>query len=310
MTDPTVGVRTCKACATPLPPYSGSGRVRVFCSLACRKRSYRGSADHTIACATCSAPFTSRNAKAKYCSPVCREPEAKRCTTDGCDRPLRARGLCGMCWKRAYGKRTRYLITCVVCGEQHQSERPDGKYCSDRCKGTAHARRGAGPHSKIPPGHPAHPQWQGRLLPALYAPRRHRRELALPVRPLRRRWYAGQCRRCSAWFIDDQPARNYCSHRCGKGDAKDRYRARKSNAFVENVYRVRVFTRDGWRCQLCNKKTKPNEVVPHPLAPVIDHIIPLARGGTHEPTNVQCAHFMCNSLKGDRGEPHQIMLIG
>jgi 5-methylcytosine-specific restriction endonuclease McrA len=40
--------------------------------------------------------------------------------------------------------------------------------------------------------------------------------------------------------------------------------------------------------------------VPDRLAPTIDHIVPLARGGTHEPSNVQSAHFICNALKGDR----------
>lgn len=311
MTDPTVGVPACKACDVPLPAPSERGQARIYCSLACKKRSSRGSTDHHLTCARCSTPFASRNAKSKYCSPECQEPDiTKRCTAEGCSRPLRARGLCSMCWKRAFGKRTKYTITCVVCTQTHQSARPDGKYCSDQCKGRAHALRGAGPHTKIPGRHPAHPQWRGRLLPVAYTPRRRTAGQASPLQPLRRRWYAGQCRRCSAWFIDDQPARNYCSHRCYKGDAKDRYRARKYGAFVEAVYRKRIFERDGWRCQLCGKQTKQDAIVPDPRAPVIDHIIPLARGGTHEPVNTQCAHFMCNSLKGDRGGNEQLALIG
>jgi 5-methylcytosine-specific restriction endonuclease McrA len=47
--------------------------------------------------------------------------------------------------------------------------------------------------------------------------------------------------------------------------------------------------------------------VPEPLAPTIDHIIALANGGTHEPTNVQCAHFICNATKGAR-EQQQLVL--
>jgi len=35
------------------------------------------------------------------------------------------------------------------------------------------------------------------------------------------------------------------------------------------------------------------------LAPVIDHIVPLALGGEHAHYNVQAAHFMCNSEKRD-----------
>jgi 5-methylcytosine-specific restriction endonuclease McrA len=36
------------------------------------------------------------------------------------------------------------------------------------------------------------------------------------------------------------------------------------------------------------------------MSPTIDHILPLARGGTHEPSNVQAAHFGCNAAKGAR----------
>jgi 5-methylcytosine-specific restriction endonuclease McrA len=56
---------------------------------------------------------------------------------------------------------------------------------------------------------------------------------------------------------------------------------------------------------------KRDKVVPHPKAPVLDHILPLAQGGTHEPTNVQCAHFMCNSIKRDTVPAvMQLMLFG
>lgn len=45
-----------------------------------------------------------------------------------------------------------------------------------------------------------------------------------------------------------------------------------------------------------------NTTVPHPLSPTLDHITPLAEGGEHTPENVQLAHFICNSHKGD-GSP-------
>ena len=40
--------------------------------------------------------------------------------------------------------------------------------------------------------------------------------------------------------------------------------------------------------------------VPALDAPVIDHTIPLAKGGVHGPTNWQTAHFWCNSVKADK----------
>ena len=36
-----------------------------------------------------------------------------------------------------------------------------------------------------------------------------------------------------------------------------------------------------------------------PTYPTLDHIIPLAKGGTHTWNNVQCACAMCNSEKRD-----------
>lgn len=63
---------------------------------------------------------------------------------------------------------------------------------------------------------------------------------------------------------------------------------------VKDIYR-----RDGWICQLCMKPVDRSAKVPDAKAPTLDHIIPLAKGGTHEPRNVQLAHFECNWKKRD-----------
>lgn len=63
--------------------------------------------------------------------------------------------------------------------------------------------------------------------------------------------------------------------------------------------RIAVYKRDGWTCQICHEPVDPDAVVPAPLAPTIDHKIPLAAGGEHAPHNWQCAHFQCNSAKRD-----------
>jgi 5-methylcytosine-specific restriction endonuclease McrA len=43
------------------------------------------------------------------------------------------------------------------------------------------------------------------------------------------------------------------------------------------------------------------KAVPHPKAPTIDHIIPLAHGGDDTRANVQLAHFLCNASAGITG---------
>jgi 5-methylcytosine-specific restriction endonuclease McrA len=40
----------------------------------------------------------------------------------------------------------------------------------------------------------------------------------------------------------------------------------------------------------------------------LDHIVPLARGGTHEPRNVQVSHARCNNRKYSTG-PGQPRLL-
>ncbi|MFF4392380.1 HNH endonuclease [Streptomyces sp. NPDC001552] len=85
-----------------------------------------------------------------------------------------------------------------------------------------------------------------------------------------------------------------------KADRSSIRRARQRTAFVAPVSRVRIFERDDWICQLCHKALDPSALVPDPLAPTLDHITPLANGGTHEPANVQAAHFLCNSTKSNR----------
>lgn len=126
-----------------------------------------------------------------------------------------------------------------------------------------------------------------------------------------RTWVAGNCCRCGDWFtIIDQLENRYCSTRCARADGRDRRRARKREAFVENVYRAKVFERDGWRCQICRRKVDRSKAVPHPKAPTLDHIIPLAKGGTHEPRNAQLACFACNCRKSDQLTGDQLLLIG
>lgn len=68
---------------------------------------------------------------------------------------------------------------------------------------------------------------------------------------------------------------------------------------MSEVNRAEIFNRDRWTCQLCLKPVDGQLRSPHPMAASLDHVIPLARGGTHEPSNCQLAHHICNSVKSD-----------
>lgn len=80
-----------------------------------------------------------------------------------------------------------------------------------------------------------------------------------------------------------------------------RRRALLASARVDKVDPHAVHERDGWRCHLCSKLTDRRVSVPHPKAPTLDHLIPLAAGGDHSYVNVATAHFSCNTRRQDRG---------
>lgn len=67
---------------------------------------------------------------------------------------------------------------------------------------------------------------------------------------------------------------------------KQRYRARKRDAWVEDVDRSAVLERDGWRCGICGKRIPKHAKYPDPESASIDHVVPLSKGGTHEMKNV------------------------
>lgn len=87
---------------------------------------------------------------------------------------------------------------------------------------------------------------------------------------------------------------------------RDNHRARAKKYGCEydcSVTLPRLIKRDGLRCAICGGMCDPND---HSwskyfgaMSPTIDHIIPMAKGGGHTWDNVQVAHAICNSYKGD-----------
>jgi 5-methylcytosine-specific restriction endonuclease McrA len=117
------------------------------------------------------------------------------------------------------------------------------------------------------------------------------------------------CRRCGAEFRVTLGRRGsqriFCSAACtiahNKPIAAARRRARLKGCQLESVDRLVVFRRDGWMCHLCGVKTRRELMgTRHPLAPELDHVVPLAKGGAHTYANTACAHSKCNRAKGMR----------
>lgn len=58
-------------------------------------------------------------------------------------------------------------------------------------------------------------------------------------------------------------------------------------------------TNDGI-CPLCSVAIDRALAYPDPNSASVDHIVPLSKGGTHEQSNVQWTHLVCNKKKGAR----------
>lgn len=76
-----------------------------------------------------------------------------------------------------------------------------------------------------------------------------------------------------------------------------RFIARTRVVEVESFRNVDVFERDGWVCGICGGDVDRDLVWPDHMSASLDHIVPVSKGGTHTLDNVQCSHFICNSLK-------------
>ena len=110
---------TCRHCSSPLPEFGLSS----YCSKSCsnrasyarrrdginaerRKRNAERLAQVVKDCPQCGQSFTPENTVSqRFCSRRCnvayyRVSRVKRCSVEGCDRPLQARGMCGMHWRR------------------------------------------------------------------------------------------------------------------------------------------------------------------------------------------------------------------
>jgi len=87
-------------------------------------------------------------------------------------------------------------------------------------------------------------------------------------------------------------------------------RALKLKTIVENFNPNTILERDGYRCQLCRKKTRPDYNRFHPLFPNLDHIVPLNKGGPHTKKNTQCLCRQCNLEKNSTGNGDQLRLFG
>lgn len=105
----------------------------------------------------------------------------------------------------------------------------------------------------------------------------------------------------------------YCSEECGKKmqnrnkDIHRRHKIRENGKVDSDITLPKLFENYKGICSICGDKcnyddyieTKEGHFIAGDEYPSIDHIIPIAKGGTHTWNNVQLAHRKCNTIKRD-----------
>lgn len=249
-----------------------------------RRRRLSGFMRYSFDCAECGERTSNLRREARFCSTRCRR-RAERQRLDAAHAKLTA---CEHCGVEFMGVRTG-------SGQQ--------RYCSTGCslQASAITRRTwvcITPGCSAYPTHGAHRVDGGRCAPCQAAVEAERERKRREPKERKRIWFAGNCIQCGEPFVFNQPHNRTCSSRCCARYHADLRKYRKRAATVEEVWRPKVYERDGWCCRLCGEPVEREAVAPHPLAPTIDHIVPLALGGEHSYANVQLAHFRCNWQKG------------
>lgn len=131
-------------------------------------------------------------------------------------------------------------------------------------------------------------------------------------RPLFKDFVVASCRNCGKPFVKEGQSR-FCSDECRRSSSKaqryrhdDRRLRRKNASECDNITLDALINRDGLNCWICGEPCDLEDsfwidktFYAGNRYPSVDHVIPLAKGGTHTWDNVRVAHRICNSIKGD-----------
>lgn len=142
------------------------------------------------------------------------------------------------------------------------------------------------------------------------------KELKLKLKKLHKEMLAFEvvCAECGEIFKSNRKTAKYCSEKCQKrkrnrvGKLRRRKKLKSNGEIQEDITIEKLIKRDNNICYLCGEKCDSNDykintegyfIVGHKY-PSVEHVIPVANGGTHTWDNVKLSHHQCNSIKGTK----------
>lgn len=216
------------------------------------------------------------------------------CKTVGCERPATTRsGVCKPCWHHDYYLRNReYLL--AQASAWHRAN-PESVAASRERFRPAMAEYGktyyAANAAKIKAYHKAY--YQAHAVKLAAQTKAYRAANADAVKAMSAAHYAANpervIRRSKAWKLANPERASELSR-----ESIGRRRARKNGTIVTKADYAVILAKYGMRCHICGLDILTRADL-H-----FDHVIPLAKGGTHSPGNILPSHAFCNLSKGVR----------
>ena len=198
---------------------------------------------------------------------------------------------------------------CEWCGNEYYTGNGKAKYCSDKCRKEAYKEKQRQWRAEHPDylkkWHDDHPDYQKEwdAKHPHYGRDRSRKRRGTVI-------YKRVCVVCGQPFETPFPYALTCSKECSKMLHRDRHdhrldRLKKNGEVDTSITLERLIERDDGVCHICGGKIDKEDYsykdgyrVTGRSYPSIDHVIPIAMGGTHTWNNVKLAHMVCNAQKG------------
>jgi len=306
----------CRQCGKQIPIKAGKKQRKVYCSNLCRiKASTSQRKRYNKICKYCGKHYSTPRKVQKYCSRKC---EGSWLRQEAAKKRMR---ICQWCGKE--------FVMNFMSGKARSGEVQEGLFCSRKCRWDWVKER-TRTKNLI-----EHPQKHNiyfnicEICGKLYTAKnkldkycsyecRYKRAKTYMRMKYKEEWIPRvfKCKGCGRLVELEYGEKKsvFCSEQCAKryhhNSRRPKQRAEANGVYYEYVNPLKVFKRDGWKCQLCGKKLKPKDRGKFiDNAPELDHIIPWAKGGEHSYRNTQCTCRKCNGDKNDK-ELGQLRMFG
>lgn len=243
------------------------------------------------------------------------------CSVDGCGREHQSKGYCGMHYVRVRKYGTPYK-KCATCGSEMPENHGQAKYCDSDCRPRCKVEGCSNPYRSRDgycARHKALVRNNG--IPVgkhEWAPRSDQYTCVVCGTTFteadgRRKHCSNRCQQLDSTYRGSVPSLNFDCAMCGqhfKRDRKDSLHQRGDKKLCDRCRRHRekrhkssagyLARRDGINCGICGKPVDMQLKFPDLMRGSVDHIIPVAHGGTHDEDNLQLSHLRCNVTKQAR----------